>query len=78
MAAYPWTRLGLNEILRVFHSAAWAGELTLPDFERVLSTLLGTNPGAGAVMASKLFNCFDQDQNGRLSFREVFIGLMLI
>ena len=48
--------------------------LSLAEFQRVLR-LLGLDPG---TLALPLFQAFDQNGNGYLDFRELFIGISLL
>ena len=60
--------------MRVFRSESWAGSLVPNEFERVLSKL-----GLGGLGIGKpLFEAFDQDRNGQLDFKEMFIGMALL
>ena len=74
----PWAALTTRELLRVFASESWAGQLDVNEFGRVLQKLLGMDRASASALAGQLFPCFDRDGNGLLDFREVFIGMAIL
>jgi len=74
---YPWSAFSSADILRLFRAESWHGRLSVTDFERILFRL-GSYFGDDRTTVQKLFECFDQDGNGSLDFREMFIGLVLL
>ena len=73
-AQYPWEGITSADLVRVFRSEAWAGTLVLSEFERMLGKL-----GLGGLgIGTPLFDAFDQDGNGKLDFKEMFIGMALL
>ena len=77
-AGLPWAALTTRELLRVFASESWAGQLDVNEFGRVLQKLLGMDRASASALAGQLFPCFDRDGNGLLDFREVFIGMAIL
>ena len=75
--ALPWANLTLGELIRVFTSETWDGQLDVSEFGRVLRRLLGIGSGSERV-AAQLFACFDRDKSGLLDFREVFVGMAML
>ena len=71
---YPWESITAADLVRVFRSESWAGTLVVSEFQRVLDTL-GLD---GRAIGRSLFEAFDQDGNGQLDFREMFIGMALL
>ena len=67
-----------QQLLRVFASESWDGQLDVNEFGRVLQKLLGMDRASGSALAGQLFPCFDRDGNGLLDFREVFIGMAIL
>ena len=74
----PWAALTTRELLRVFASESWDGQLDVNEFGRVLQKLLGMDRASASALAGQLFPCFDRDGNGLLDFREVFIGMAIL
>ena len=74
----PWASLTTRDLLRVFASESWDGQLDVNEFGRVLQKLLGMDRASGSALAGQLFPCFDRDGNGLLDFREVFIGMAIL
>ena len=72
---FPWDGVvSVSDLKRVFDSEAWAGTLSVGDFERLLNQL-GLD---GRTIGLRLFTAFDQDQNGFLDFRELFVGMSIL
>ena len=67
----PWGALTTRELLRVFCSETWDGQLDVNEFGRMLQRLLGLNSVEGSRLSMKLFPGLDRDGNGLLDFREV-------
>ena len=74
----PWAGLTTRDLLRVFASESWDGQLDVNEFGRVLQKLLGMDRASASALAGQLFPCFDRDGNGLLDFREVFIGMAIL
>jgi len=74
----PWASLNTHDLLRVFASESWDGQLDVNEFGRVLQKLLGMDRSGGSALAGQLFPCFDRDGNGLLDFREVFVGMSIL
>ena len=74
MAKYPWENVTTSDLMRVFREESWGGTLVLSEFEGVLTKL-----GLGGLGIERpLFGAFDQDGNGQLDLREMFVGLALL
>ena len=71
---HPWEHITVFDLVRLFQSESWAGSLTLADFNRVLDKLDLDSEALGR----RLFDAFDQDGNGRLDFRELFLGMSML
>ena len=75
----PWANLTSGELIRVFNSESWDGQLDVNEFGRVLQRLLDLPSRAESTqLAKQLFPCFDRDNSGLLDFREVFGGMALL
>ena len=70
----PWRDLTTTDLVRLFRAESWAGTLVPQEFARVLDRL-GLD---GEAIGPKLFAAFDQDGNGELDFRELFLGMSLL
>ena len=74
---HPWARMNTKDILRVWRSETWNGQLTVSDFQR-LCLRLGGHWVQDRELINDLFKAFDIDVTGLLDFRELFIGLCLL
>ena len=79
VSGLPWANLTSRELIRVFTSETWDGQLDVNEFGRVLQRLLDLPSRAESTkLARQLFPCFDRDNSGLLDFREVFGGMALL
>ena len=66
--------MSAQDLRALYRSGSWEEALGLAKFERLLSEL-----GLGGLGIGKpLFEAFDQDGNGQLDSKELFIGMALL
>ena len=76
--ALPWASLTTCDLMSVYASQTWDGQLDVNEFARVLQRLLGLNSPEGSSLATRLFPALDRDASGLLDFQEVFIGMAML
>ena len=74
----PWASLTINNVVRVYASQTWDGQLDVNEFASMLQRLLGLGGTAALSLSARLFPGLDRDNSGLLDFPEMFIGMVML
>ena len=74
---YVWSRLTTKEVMRVWQSERWTGDIGLREFQSLVLRLGGAWVEDQSTV-QELFSCFDRDLRGSVDVREIFMGLILL
>ena len=76
--AFPWASLTISNVVRVYASQTWDGQLDVSEFASMLQRLLGLGGTAALSLSARLFPGLDRDNSGLLDFPEMFIGMVML
>ena len=79
-STYPfaWSRMSIQDLLQVYASQTWDGQLDVNEFASMLQRLWNVSPSEAASLAIRLFPALDRDASGLMDFREMFIGMVTL